>query len=473
MKPKIVKSLLMAASALAFWTLPALAQTIAAPTAEVALSGDGPVARTIVLGLNQAGVVDLPVSAADVVVGDPAIVDAVIRSPRRAFITGREIGQSNLFFFDATGRPILNLHVRVEPNVGELNSMLARAVPNAAIVAESFNGSVVLTGTAPSAASADQAARIAAQFAGTPEQIVNLVAIQGSEQVLLKVRVVEMQRTVLKQLGIDLAASAQFFDGQLQLAAQTLNPFSVNSGLVGGLNTTTAFQNIDPTATFQSAAAALNAFERIGVVRTLAEPNLTAISGESARFLAGGEFPIPVAQQEDVVTIEFRPFGVGLGFTPVVLSGGRISLRMSVEVSDLTTTGAVTTGGLTIPALAVRRVESTLELPSGGSMIMAGLIQADTRSTLDGVPGIKNAPVLGALFRSRDFVNEETELVVIATPYLVYPAGVKSLQSAADGVRVANDAAAIFLGKINDRYRVQGADASGKTWRGPIGFVVE
>ncbi|MEM8617868.1 MAG: type II and III secretion system protein family protein, partial [Pseudomonadota bacterium] len=238
-----------------------------------------------------------------------------------------------------------------------------------------------------------------------------------------------------------------------------------------------------------SAGAAIDALERVGIVRTLAEPNITAVSGESGNFLAGGEFPVPVGQdQNGQISIEFKPFGVGLAFTPVVLSEGRISLKVSTEISELTTQGAfqgqsvagvdndgnvITAQTLTIPALTVRRAESTVELPSGGSMMLAGLIQSRSRQAIDQLPGIKKLPVIGALFQSRDFINEETEMVVIVTPYLVDPTTKAELRTAADGYVNASDPKTIFFGKLNATYAQPGKGLTPETYNAPVGFIEE
>lgn len=218
----------------------------------------------------------------------------------------------------------------------------------------------------------------------------------------------------------------------------------------------------------------------MGLIRTLAEPNLTAVSGESAKFLAGGEYPVPTSQDiTGRVGVEFKPFGVGLGFTPVVLSGGRISLRLSTEVSELTNNGAFTlagTGGqagLTIPALNVRRAETTVELPSGGSMMIAGLLQERTRQSVDSLPGLMNLPVLGGLFRSRDYVSGETELVIIVEPYLVSHTAPSRMQTPADGFKVASDPEAVLLGKLNKRTAAPKGAPPPAPYQGPVGYVIE
>ena len=241
--------------------------------------------------------------------------------------------------------------------------------------------------------------------------------------------------------------------------------------------------------TMERTDASIEAFERAGLLRVLAEPNLTAISGEAARFLAGGEFPVPVSSEDGQVSVEFKPFGVGLGFTPVVMSGGRISLRLSTEVSELTSEGAINTGdtpirnddgtttvirGITIPALQVRRAETTLEMSSGSSIVLAGLIQERTRHALEGVPGVMNTPVIGSLFRSRDFINSETELVIIVTPYLVRPTSGDQLRTPADGFVNPGEGESLLSGRLNALYRApESEQGDGRRLQGPHGHVIE
>ena len=248
------------------------------------------------------------------------------------------------------------------------------------------------------------------------------------------------------------------------------NPLAtVQNGLAGasGLNQATAM---------------IQAFERVGLVRTLAEPNLTAVSGESARFLAGGEFPVPISEDnEGRVTVDFKTYGVGLGFTPVVMSEGRISLKVSTEVSELSNNGAVNLSSngnsLSVPGLTVRRTETTVELPSGGAMMISGLLQQQTKQNLDALPGMTNLPVLGALFRSRDYLSGETELVVIITPYLVKPTSPDQLQTPTDGLEIADDLQTDLLGKLNKTSNAPAAAAAatvaGKGPQGPYGYVIE
>jgi pilus assembly protein CpaC len=337
--------------------------------------------------------------------------------------------------------------------------------------------------------------------------VLNMLSIAGKEQVMLKVRVVEVQRTAIKQLGVNLQAVLNQI-GEAQYLLGNAPTYGINGSLLGGLNggysldTTTQPISAGPancaqtnvlgsrenpancvgvgragSAGLNRAQSVVQAFERVGLVRTLAEPNLTAISGESANFLAGGEFPVPVGQDDNGrITIEFKKFGVGLGFTPVVLAPGRISLRVSTEVSELTNLGAFTlVGGVSIPGLNVRRAETTVELPSGGALMMAGLLQSRSKQNLDKVPGLGSLPVLGSLFRSRDFLSDETELVIIVTPYLVDPVSPGSLQTPADGIQIAHDARTVFLGKLNEVFKpTPGAPgAAVAAYQGPVGPVIE
>ncbi len=449
--------------------------------------GDGPVSERLALPLGQAAVIHLPVDAADVMVANPDVADAVVRTPRRAVLLGQGVGRTNVFFFDADGALILDLAVRVERDMDGLTEALARFVPGARINAESMNANIVLSGTVPSASAADTALQVARRWADDPDQVISLLTVEGRDQVLLQVRIVEMQRTLVRQLGVNLNANLNTASPTVN-RIETDNAFGLAGSALGGLTARADLLNaLGPNTRLGVTLAAL---ERIGLVRTLAEPNLSAISGESANFLAGGEFPVPVGRDRDGnVTIEYKPFGVGLGFTPMVLSEGRISLRISTEVSELSNQGAITLGGsvqtdldgnvvggvpaLTIPSLSVNRAETTVELPSGGSLVIAGLIKEETRQAMDAVPGVQRLPVLGALFRSRDFANSETELVIMVTPYLVDPADPRALATPGEGFQAASMAAGVFLGRLNRVYAAPGADVDGRGWSGPVGFSVE
>jgi len=522
----------------------------------VTRGGEGSNASTLTLSLNKAAIIDLPADARDVLLSNPEIADAVVRTARRIYILGRKVGQTNAFFFDAAGRQVANVEISVEPDVAPLNDLFRRYVPNTNATAEAINGSFVLSGSVKSASEAERVLQIANRFAqstssasggggggssggaATNQQIVNLIAVEGQEQVLVKVRVVEMSRTLVRQLGVNINAENllnQLLPEDTFVKVATQNGYSIAGRALGGIAATggiaesilrpstysfpgpdagtlspaaagvggySSTPTFDPQGNYignsvthgpgtltteNQVDASIEAFERVGLLRVLAEPNLTAISGEAAKFLAGGEFPVPVQADDGKITVEFKPFGVGLAFTPVVLSPGRISLKLSTEVSELTSEGAFGTGdtsfidtsgqrqiirGITIPALQVRRAETTVEMPSGGALVMAGLIQERTRQALEGIPGAKDLPVFGPLFRSRDFVNNETELVIIVTPYLVQPTAPNRLRTPADGFRVASERETILSGRLNAIYR---APEKGETrsLAGPHGHVIE
>jgi pilus assembly protein CpaC len=453
-------------------------------------SGDA-VHKHLVLGLNKAAIIQIDADARDVLVANPDIVDAVVRTPRRIYLLAQKTGQTNAFFFDASGHQILSIDIRVEKDVTDLAAMIRKDMPGSDIKVSAMNDNVVLAGTVGSALESSRAQDIAARFAGDPSKVVNMLQIAGSQQVMLKVRIAEVQRQVAKQLGIDLA-SAAVVNG-VPIVASTSNPYGLVGQALSDLSGAQFGQVCTPTTLGTCTGGANNlqakmkALETVGLVHTLAEPNLVAVSGETAKFLAGGEFPVPSGRDaQGNVSVTFKQFGVGLSFTPVVLSDGRISLQLSTEVSELTNTGAftmqggsslnqngqiVTTPGLTIPALSVRRAETTVELPSGGSFAVAGLMQHTTKQQLDAFPGLKDMPILGALFRSRDFQNNETELVVTVTAYLVNPTTEAKLALPTDGFVPAADAEAILLGRMNavyDRGKQPITEAQGR-----FGFIVQ
>jgi len=455
--------------------------------------GTGKSARTVTLAVNKAVIIELPVEARDVLVANPDIVDAVVRTPRRTYLLGQKAGSTNAFFFDASGKQILSVEIDVRGDTGGLEGMLRNYIPKGRIRVEALNGSIVLAGSVPTAAEADQARSIAARYIGDESRVFSMLQIEGNEQIMLRVKVAEMQRNISKQLGINLNSVLNSIDGNLVYSFATSNPFSLVGKALSDNNASIKF-----THGSDSVNPMLQALERHGILRTLAEPNLTAISGENARFLAGGEFPVPKSRDRDGnVTIEYKPFGVGLAFTPVVMSGGRISLHISTEVSELqqegsfvspstfintvdSVTGKAVTSevkGITIPALRVRRAETTVELPSGGSLVMAGLLQETTKQNIDAFPGLKELPVLGALFQSRDFQNNETELVVIVTPYLVGPTSESELKTPVDGYATPTDFETIFFGRLNAVYgknKQKGAAVQqARRFNGPVGFIVE
>jgi pilus assembly protein CpaC len=460
-------------------------------TVSVRSNGDGPATERVVLGLNKAAIIELPADAADVLVSNPTIVDAIVRTPRRIYILGLAVGQTNAFFFSGSGKQLLNLEIRVERDMVALDDLIAKHFPKLDVQVESINDNIVLTGTVPSASLAEQVKDIAVRYIGAPEKVLNLLNVSGREQVLIRVRVAEMQRVVAKQLGIDLSALA--VAGGVPISFESINKFSLLGTQLGSPNGLGVGALPDPDFSngvtglpdgYNNLAGTLRALERANVMKLLAEPNLTALSGETANFMAGGQFPVPTGSDDNGnVSIQFKPFGVGLAFTPVVLSEGRISLKISSEVSELTSENAlvlpgntirtndgnlITSQPITIPGLRVRRAESTVEMPSGGSMMIAGLLRDDVKQAIDGYPGLKDVPVLGALFRSRDFQSNQTELVVIVSAVLVDPVSGHEMAAPTDGFVPANDAQAYLNGQVNATHVTPTASAAAKRGGGYI-----
>lgn len=513
-------------------------------------AGSGPQLVNLPRGTSFA--VDLPADARDVIVSNPAVAEANVHSPRRITVIGIAPGETDAVFLDAAGRQILTLRVRVDAGTSALQDTLSRIAPGAQVHAEAVNDSIILTGMVTSAAEAERIVSVARAFVSAPEKVLNMLSVAGSDQVTLRVRVVEVQRNAIKQLG--LATNVVYNDGNSSIGFGRGNTWGANGNYLGGnglcygennarttnydnqvqtgsnstngTTTTTSngttninqvqvgmegepgtyslvgtavtgaitstlgstvtnaitglAQTLYSTVTGTNTQNCLEAFERVGLVRTLAEPNLTAVNGESASFLAGGEFPVPIGRDRDGnLTIEYKPYGVSLAFRPIVLSGGNISLQVSMEVSELSSTGGLTIGAgtvsaISLPGLGVRRSATTVELPSGGSMMIAGLLQESTRQTVDSLPGVTNLPVLGSLFRSRDYLSGETELVMIVEPYIVSPTSPGRMQTPADGLRIANDAQTIFFGQLNQAYGSPAPTASPSTgWQGPVGYVIE
>jgi pilus assembly protein CpaC len=432
--------------------------------------------RPVYLGLNKSIVIELPRPAGDVLVSNPAIADAVLRTSQRLYLIGVRLGQANIFLFDSAGQQIASFDVYVEADLGTLNQLLAEAIPEGFVRADAVNGSIILRGEVPSATAAGRAVQLTESMmnarassitnssvdvsgasptvssstqnlTGGPG-IINLITIAGEEQVALKVTIAEVQRAVVKQLGINTEA----------ILEDTLN-FSFSNGInfpftggAGGGEATIGWENGS-----DSISATVEALEETRMLRTLAEPTLTAVSGETANFLAGGEFPIPVNADDGGITVEFKQFGVNLAFTPVVLAAGRISLKVRTEVSDLSAAGAVNLpigGGdvVTIPGVSVRRAETTVELPSGGSFVIAGLVQEDTRRAASGLPWLQRIPILGMLFSSKDFLANQTELVMIVTPYLVKPTSPRELARPDQNLVMADDAEAYFRNRLTEVY---------------------
>jgi pilus assembly protein CpaC len=446
---------------------------IAAQGTPIQVVGSDSSSRFVQLGIGKSVVIDLPRDIKDVLVAEPKFANAVVRSTRRAYLIGVAVGQTNIYFFDAEGRQIAGFDVAVTRDLNGIRAMLQKLLPHDDVRVDGVGDSVMLSGSVANAAESAQATDVAAKLVGSADKVVNNMVIRGRDQVMLKVTVAEVQRDVIKQLGIDLNGSLSY--GSAVINFNNSNPFTaLGQPLVEGNGV---------TGTFKTVSATLRAMERAGVIRTLAEPNLTAISGESANFLAGGEFPVPAGYTCDPTTracqlaIQFKKFGVGLNFTPVVLSEGRISLKVMTEVSELSNENSIQlvqgSATQTIPAIKTRRAETTVEIPSGGALAMAGMIQEQTKHQISGLPGLMQLPVLGTLFKSRDYVNRQSELMVIVTPYIARAVAPKDLSRPDDGFADSADPAAFLLSRLNRIYGAPGKPAPTAGYNGKYGFILD
>jgi len=468
-------------SATALALTPTLAPTAAAELDTVAPIATGTAKiRFLSLGIGKSVIVDLPRGVKDVLVADPKIANAVIRSPQRAYIIGASVGQTNVVFFDADGQQIAGYDIAVKRDLNGVRAALKQMFPAAGIQIDGVGESVMMTGSVSTPIEAQQAGDVAARLVGGADKVVNSIVVRGRDQVMLKVSVAEIRRDIIKQMGIDHSATMNY--GTAVVNFNNVNPFTANNGpLVPG----NGLQASALSKGLPSVTATLRAMESAGVVHTLAEPNLTAISGESATFISGGEFPIPTgvtcqtttagAIGQCVQTVSFKKFGISLNFTPVVLTEGRISLRVMTEVSEVSPENALQggAGGTTIPSIKTRRAETTLEIPSGGSIAMAGLIQEQTKQAVNGLPGVDQIPILGQLFRSQDYLNSQTELMVIVTPYVVRAVAQKELSRPDDGFAPASDSQSTLLAQINRIYGVPARVESIGNYQPNFGFVID
>lgn len=442
------------------------------------------------LGLAKSVVIKLPAPVKDVIVGDSSVVDVVIRNKTTAYLFGRSPAQTNVFFFDANGQEVLHLDLEVTLDSKGLKKLIDRTLPGNHIQVDTTGSNIVLRGTAANAAEAKIALDLAAKVAGTgvPGQqaatggdattsVVNAMTIGEGDQVMLKVRVVEVKREVAKKLGVDLTAA-------IDVGNAALN-FATGNGVAGLANTIGANAlNASPTYSDSDVSldARIQALETQGVLKTLAEPTLTAISGQPAMFHAGGEFDAGNGCSASTASSSngsssynsgscgptFKPYGVTLAFTPKVLSEGRIELKVATSVSELDAANSTANSR----ALSTRNAETTLELPSGGSMMLAGLIKDVTANAVKGTPGLMKLPVLGALFRSRDFQTQQTEMVVLVTPYIVNPVAEKRLATPGDRFAAPTDGQSLLWGKLNKTYGTAGKNQNG-VYHGTVGYIIE
>ncbi|MBW9112498.1 type II and III secretion system protein family protein [Rhizobium cauense] len=453
----------------------------------VTITQTGPGAhRSLKLGLKKAIVVDLPADAHDILVSDPSMADAVTRSSRRIYLFGKTVGQTNIFIFGADGQQIVSLDIAIERDVSGLEKNLRRFIPDSNINVEIVSDNIVLTGSVRTPQDAAQAADLAQVFLKGGEattrtetatgsggdssvalfaenrqtsQVVNLLQIQGEDQVTLKVTIAEVRREVLKQLGFDNLVSNSGGLTVAQLGSPSASGAAATIG--GGL-----------AALFKSSigkydiSTYLSALEQAKVVKTLAEPTLTAISGQAATFNSGGQVLYSTTDNDGNTTIVPYNYGINLAFKPVVLSSGRISLEIRTNVSE----PAPSVSGST-PTYQRRAAETSVELPSGGSIALAGLIRDNVLQTSNGTPGVNKIPLLGTLFRQRTVERDETELVIIATPYLVRPVARNQLNRPDDNFSPENDASAFLMNRVNKVYGGREMPVADAQFHGSIGFI--
>jgi pilus assembly protein CpaC len=459
------------------------------------------VGRRLQLGVGQSVIFDLPEEAGEIYVADPSVANAIVRSAKRVYISGVANGQTSIFALARDGRRIAAIQVSVGRNVAELSNLLNTAIPGNEIHVRTVENTIILTGSVASAEEAQKALDIADGFvndsgsssgssgtsisissgsspggpggasggsngksASARGRVINALTIRGADQVSLRVTVAEIRRDIIKQLGVNLSGSGT--NGSFTLN----NPFAIN----GAVSTTEAALNWVKGS--QSFSANLQAFERDGVAHTLAEPTVTAVSGETAKFLAGGTIPIlnsvqcnPVCQYGFIQ----QPYGVTLNFTPVVLSQGRIQLRIATEVTDIDHSTQVTFSGIAIPGFRTRSNTTTVELPSGGSVASAGLISTQSEQAINGFPALMNLPVLGALFRSRDYQRNETELLITVTPYIVHPIDPTQVVRPDQNFQDASDPQTWFLGRVNRIYSTSQLLQPMPGYAGKIGFITQ
>ena len=475
---------LSAAAMLAFMAFAVPTPVVAGDTqTPSSLSIESGGVKSLQLGLGRSVIVDLSEDATEIFVGEPKVANAIVRSARRLYISTLAPGQTTIFALGANGRKIAVLEISVGRDVGELAQLLKTAIPDNDIHVRTVADSIILTGSVASAGDAQKALDIAsgflasrqavAQAAGSPPsesttgKVVNSLIIRGLDQVSLRVTITEIRRQIIKQLGINLAGSGNNFNFNVT------NPFTVN----GAQSATQAA--IGWMTAGESLTATLQAFEQQGVARTLAEPTVTAISGERAKFLAGGTIPIPAGESCNnagfgcVLTYVQQPYGVTLNFTPVVLSQGRIQLRVATEVTDIDTSHSLAIDNTSIPGFRTRKNETTVELPSGGSIVSAGLISTQTQQAINGLPGLMDLPVLGALFRSRDYLRQETELLIVVTPYIVHAVDPKDVVRPDANFQEASDPQAWFLGRVNRIYSSSGNLQPMPGYTGRVGFITD
>lgn len=428
--------------------VPAIAQGVVAPEGQLTLS----------IGRGQ--LIEVDGRMTDVFIANDEIADVQIKSESQLYIFGKAGGETTIYASDASGRIIYSAEVRVGSNIDSVDQMMALAMPDAKVSVATINAeTILLTGTVGAPEDAAEAARLVQAFVGEETQVISRLRMATPLQVNLQVRIAEVSRNFVRAIGVNLAtidstSGFQFgvtrgsaFDNLAPGQPLGVGTEVEGTNLPGGSGSTLGFLG---QFLGLDIGAALDLAETQGLVTTLSNPNLTALSGETAQFLAGGEFPIPISQGLGTTTIEYKNFGVSLAYTPTVLSNGRISIRVRPEVSELSSQGAITLNGFQVPSLITRRAETTVELGSGQSFMIAGLLSNQAQNSIEKAPGLGDVPILGNLFRSSTYRRGETELVIVVTPYLVKPVDANRIALPTDGFRSPSDFQRLIQMKEND-----------------------
>jgi pilus assembly protein CpaC len=430
----------------------------------------GTASEPLVVPMNRAVVVESDSAFAEVSIANPGIADISTLSNKSIYVLGKTPGRTTMTLLSTDGKLISNVEVQVSPDIAEFKERLKQILPGEPIEVRTANDGIVLSGTVSSAPKLDLALDLASRYA--PDRVSNMMTIGGTQQVMLKVRFAEMQRSVSKTISSSVGGtdgSASFETGQW--LSGTNNPFDTSSVVTqSGLSAAGLATGVIGGLQF---AVLMEALESKGLVRTLAEPNLTALSGQEAKFLAGGEYPIPVAQQNNTITVEFKAFGVELNFTPTVVDGDNINLVINAAVSSIDTANSLNTGSLTINAFKRRETSTTVEMRDGESFAIAGLLQDDFRNLNGQVPFLGDIPILGALFRSSAYQRAQTELVIIVTPHLVTPSRGGTIALPTDRVRIPTEAELFLLGRNEGKLKGAAGEVARQDFSGSYGYVME
>ncbi|MGX0974842.1 pilus assembly protein CpaC [Roseovarius sp. MBR-51] len=452
-----------------------LPQPAQAETIRVVRNGTSSV---LSVAMNRAVVVESDSPFAELSIANPAIADFSTLSDRTIYVLGKTPGRTTLSLFDGAGQLITNIDVHVSTDIEEFKERLKQILPGEPIEVRSANDGIVISGTVSSTSRMQRALDLAERYA--PERVSNLMSVSGKQQVMLKVRFAEMQRSVSKALSSSLSIDARGANQVGVFGGTNTNNtlggvLGSTAGVIPGSNDNNGVFNFGFDVGSVEVGILLEALETKGVVRTLAEPNLTALSGQEAKFLAGGEFPVPVAQDNDTTTVEFKPFGVELNFVPRVVDDGIINLEMAAAVSSIDTSNSLVSDGFSIPAFRRRDTSTTVALRDGESFAIAGLLQDDFRDNAGQVPWLGDVPVLGALFRSADYQRSQTELVIIVSVHLVSPSRGEALALPTDRVKLPSEKDLFLNGRVANGVSDRGAvgEVAKQDFTGSYGYVMD